>query len=127
MPTPRRSSLPSRRSLLRGGLGAAALTALPGVARAGTVRSALVTGYKVKNLTGPAETGRFAAPWTDLGIPARCPDGSILFVCGDTFDGGGFGGPDWRAPVGLRSSSADLNNLTIDGAVGGSHANGLVP
>lgn len=125
-------SVPSRRSVLSAGLGAAALAALPGSAaragtRAGTVRPDLISGYKVKNLTGPAETGQFAAPWTDLGIPARCPNGSILFVCGDTFDGGGVGGPDWRAPVGLRSSSADLNNLRIDDSVGGAHANGLVP
>lgn len=116
----------SRRTILSAGLGAGALAALPGRALA-AVRPAFISGYKVKNLSGLAETGPFAAPWTDLGIPARCPDGSILFVCGDTFDGGGVGGPDWRAPVGLRSSSADLNSLTIDGAVGGSHADGLVP
>jgi len=115
-----------RRSVLGAGLGAAALAALPRAAR-GAVRPAVIGGNKVRNLTGPAETGQFAAPWTDLGIPARCPDGSILFVCGDTFDGGGVGGPDWRAPVGLRSSSSDLNNLRVDGSVGGSHAVGLVP
>jgi hypothetical protein len=116
----------SRRSVLGAGLGAAALAAIP---RAGdaAARPALVSGSKVRNLTGPAETGRFAAPWTDLGIPARCPDGSILFVCGDTFDGGGVGGPDWRAPVGLRSSGSDLTTIRIDGSVGGSHAVGLVP
>ncbi len=93
----------------------------------GTVRPAAVTGFKVRDLTGPAQTGRFAAPWTDLGIPARCPDGSLLFVCGDTFDGGGVGGPDWRAPVGLRSSSANLDTVTVDGCVGGTSAVGLVP
>ncbi len=124
----------SRRSVLGAGLGAAlgaAGLAAASPARAaepaGTRAPAFVSGSKVRNLTGPAETGAFAAPWTDLGIPARCPDGTMLFVCGDTFDGSGVGGPDWRAPVGLRSSSADLGSLVIDGSVGGSHANGLVP
>ncbi|WP_328902576.1 DUF4185 domain-containing protein [Streptomyces sp. NBC_00441] len=118
---------PSRRTLLRTGAGAALAAA--GLAAGAPAASAasLVTGGKVRNLTGPAETGRFAAPWTDLGIPARCPDGSTLLVCGDTFDGGGVGGPDWRAPVGLRASGASPGSLVIDGSVGGAHAEGLVP
>ncbi|MGD3109930.1 DUF4185 domain-containing protein [Streptomyces sp. YGL11-2] len=86
---------------------------------------------KVKNLSGPAETGPFASPWTDLGIPVRCPNGTMLFVGGDTFNGDHVPRPgeapdDWRAPVGLRSGSADLNNLRIDGSVGGNHAVSLV-
>ncbi|WP_405817576.1 DUF4185 domain-containing protein [Streptomyces sp. NBC_00838] len=122
-----RPVLTSRRSLLRsaaaGGLAAAGITTgAPGAAAA-----ARITGAKVRDLTGPALTGRFAAPWTDLGIPARCPDGSMLFVCGDTFDGGGVGGPDWRSPVGLRSSNAAPASLVIDDSVGGSRAVGLVP
>ncbi len=142
MPTPPQSSEPnppghpgvtSRRSLLRAALGtAAAAGGLSVAAPAGAVgrtRPAprVVGGTKIKDLTGPAETGQFAAPWTDLGIPALCPDGTVLFVCGDTFDGSGVGDSDWRAPVGLRSSSADLDSIVIDGSVGGSHANGLVP
>lgn len=129
----------SRRSMLKGGvataLGVGGLAIGGGRAFASSgsgggasgVGPEAITGAKVKNLTGPAETGQFAAPWTDLGIPARCPDGSLLFVCGDTFDGDGVGAADWRAPVGLRSSSADLGSVTIDGSVGGAHANGLVP
>jgi Domain of unknown function (DUF4185) len=124
--------------LLAGGTRAHAATPASGAAVAsgaatgpsaglGTVTPAVITGSKIANLTGPAETGQFAAPWTDLGIPARCPDGSLLFVCGDTFDGSGVGGPDWRAPVGLRSSSSNLSSVRIDGAVGGSHAVGLIP
>lgn len=116
-----------RRTVLAGLLGAAAGGGGLLGARTAAAAPAALQASKVKNLTGPAETGRFAAPWTDLGIPARCPDGSLLFVCGDTFDGGGVGGPDWRAPVGLRSSSANLNAVTVDGSVGGSHAVGLVP
>ncbi|MDI5961971.1 DUF4185 domain-containing protein [Streptantibioticus silvisoli] len=139
--------LTSRRAVLRAGAAGAATVvagALTGPAyaadRAGTVRAAgtagtgpgpahpdLITGTRVRDLTGPAQTGQFAAPWTDLGIPALCPDGTMLFVCGDTFDGAGVGDTDWRAPVGLRSSSADLGSLVIDGSVGGSHAEGLVP
>ncbi|MFD6043995.1 DUF4185 domain-containing protein [Streptomyces koyangensis] len=126
---------PSRRALLRGAAGGGlALTGLaaaaPGAnatARAPGAPGARAIGAKVRDLTGPAQTGRFGAPWTDLGIPARCPDGSMLLVCGDTFDGGGVGGPDWRSPVGLRSSNADPAALTVDGCVGGGRAVGLVP
>jgi hypothetical protein len=107
-------------------LGGGIVATTPGVARAAGASPAAITGGKIKNLTGPAETGAFAAPWTDLGIPALCPDGSMLFVCGDTFDGSGVGASDWRAPVGLRSSSSKLDSLTIDGSVGGAHANALV-
>ncbi|MER5982274.1 DUF4185 domain-containing protein [Streptomyces sp. NPDC001787] len=121
----------SRRSLLRAGTGAALAAAgiAAGTAPAdATGRGArLITGAKIRNLTGPAETGRFAAPWTDLGIPARCPDGTMLLVGGDTFDGGGVGGPDWRAPVGLRARNPSLGSLVIDDSVGGAHAESLVP
>jgi hypothetical protein len=88
---------------------------------------AKIMARKVKELTGPAQTGRFGTPWADLGIPVACPDGSMLFVCGDSFDGDRAPGTDWRAPVGLRSSSSALDALTIDGSVGGPHAIGLVP
>ena len=116
-------------------MGAAAVSAMwPGAAGAApggvtaTAKAPMaITGAKVRNLTGPAETGRFASPWTDLGIPARTPNGTMFYACGDTFDGGGVGGPNWRSPVGLRSSSTDLGALTIDGAVGGDSARGLVP
>ncbi|HEY3505953.1 MAG TPA: DUF4185 domain-containing protein [Actinocatenispora sp.] len=123
----------ARRTVLRAGLGlaagAAALT-VPGsaaAARPGTNRPLAIGGTKIRNLTGPAETGGYAAPWADLGIPARCPDGSMLFVCGDTFDGATVGAADWRAPTGLRSSNGNPAAIAIDGSVGGSHAVGLVP
>ncbi|MFF2013654.1 DUF4185 domain-containing protein [Streptomyces sp. NPDC058195] len=127
----------SRRTLLKIGIGAAVGAGMVGPgARAATAGgpgdpSSPTLAVKVKNLSGPDETGPFASPWTDLGIPVLCPDGTMLFVGGDTFDGDRMpqpGGPDgdWRAPVGLRSSSADLNSLRIDGSVGGAHANGLV-
>ncbi|MFI7090135.1 DUF4185 domain-containing protein [Streptomyces lydicus] len=127
----------SRRKLLKIGLGVAvgagAVGSGTGVAVAGGPGdpSSPTFATKVRNLSGPAETGPFASPWTDLGIPALCPDGTMLFVGGDTFNGDHVPRPgepadDWRAPVGLRSGSADLNNLRIDGSVGGGHAKGLV-
>src|SRR4051794_16939691 len=84
---------PSRRTVVAAGLGLATAAAAVGGGRAGAAPAPAmaVTGSKVRNLTGPDETGQFAAPWTDLGIPARCPDGTMLFVCGDTFDGDGVG------------------------------------
>ena len=134
-----RKPIISRRAVLRAGLGVVAGAgavavgaATPGTARAGNLP--VVAAYKVRDLTGPALTGQFAAPWTDLGIPVRCPDGSMLFVCGDTFDGPVVPDTqrpaalsDWRAPVGLRSANGDPNALVIDGSVGGGHAESLVP
>nr|WP_233521446.1 DUF4185 domain-containing protein [Streptomyces triticagri] len=116
------------RSSAGAALGVTALAGVTGPAQSAAAAPRAITGTKIRNLTGPAETGRFAAPWTDLGIPVRCPDGTLLHVCGDTFDGDGVGGPDWRSPVGLRSSGSDLDGgLVIDGSVGGEHAVGLVP
>ncbi|GHF69923.1 hypothetical protein GCM10018790_54790 [Kitasatospora xanthocidica] len=123
---------PSRRRLLKIGFGVAA-----GVAAIGSGAPAAVAGgpndptlptiaTKVKNLSGAAETGPLGAPWTDLGIPVRCPDGSMLFVCGDTFSGNGVGDGEWNAPVGLRSSNSDPNNLRIDGIVRGAYGISLV-
>ncbi|MEV8561957.1 DUF4185 domain-containing protein [Streptomyces sp. NPDC051917] len=122
---------PSRRTLLAAGLGLATAAAVSAAsappAAAAITRATTITGTKIRNLTGPDETGRFAAPWTDLGIPVTCPDGTMLFVCGDTFDGAGVGGPDWRSPVGLRARRPDPDYLVIDDSVGGAHAVGLVP
>ncbi|MEV6975000.1 DUF4185 domain-containing protein [Kitasatospora sp. NPDC093806] len=123
---------PSRRTALKVGLGV-----VVGAGAIGTRAPAAIANgpfdptsptiaVKVKNLSGPAETGRFGAAWTDLGIPVRCPDGSMLFVCGDTFAGDRVGAGEWNAPVGLRSGSADLNNLRIDGIVQGAHGISLV-
>ncbi|MFE3654632.1 DUF4185 domain-containing protein [Streptomyces sp. NPDC059101] len=122
----------SRRKLLKIGIGVAAGAGVVGsvtpIAMAGGPNdpSSPTFATKVKNLSGSVETGPFGAPWTDLGIPVRCPNGTMLFVCGDTFSGAQEGAGDWHAPVGLRSSSADVNNLRIDGSVGGAHARSLV-
>lgn len=118
-------SLDRRTLLIAGaGVGAAAtgVAALaPGLAKAAPLPA--VAG-RVGTLTGPAETGRFGAPLTDLGIPVRCPNGTLLYVCGDTFDGAWVGQGNWRSPIGLRSNRADG---VVTGAVGGSFARGLVP
>ncbi|WP_314172066.1 DUF4185 domain-containing protein [Streptomyces winkii] len=114
------------------GQGAAhAATGSPGASanvRAGaTAGPRAINGTKIKNLTGPQETGAFGAQWTDLGIPVLSPGGGMLYLAGDTYDGEVALEGDWRAPVALRSSSTDPASLTIDGSVGGAHAKGLVP
>jgi len=128
-----RLSRVSRRTLLRAGIGVAVGSGLAGTATAVFANSGSDSGIpgatlatKIANLSGPDETGPFGAAWSDLGIPARCPDGTMLFVGGDTWDGSGVGDGDWRAPVALRSGNADPNGIHIDGAVGGAHAVGLV-
>lgn len=117
---------PTRRAVLGSGM-TAALTGVLGVSAARRPAAAATGATKIQDLSGPAQTGQFATPWSDLGIPARCPDGSMLFVGGDSFDGPDIHGGNWRAPVGLRSSSSILGSLTIDSAVGGGSAVGLVP
>ncbi len=127
-----RTGRPSRRELLRIGLGAAVGVGAVGAGAPTAVANgpydptAPTVATKVRNLSGPLETGPFGAPWTDLGIPVRCPDGTMLFVCGDTFDGDRVGEGRWNAPVGLRSSNANPGSLRIDGVVRGAHDISLV-
>ncbi|MGO1974901.1 MAG: DUF4185 domain-containing protein [Propionibacteriaceae bacterium] len=78
---------------------------------------------KVADLTGPGLTTRFRMEATDLGIPATTPDGRTLWVFGDTFEQAHVGGGWWRSPVGLYSTTTDLNTgVTWSGAVGGDAA-----
>ncbi|MER7669764.1 DUF4185 domain-containing protein [Kitasatospora sp. NPDC096128] len=127
-----RTGGPSRRQLLKIGIGVAVgagavASGAPAALANGPYDPASPTiATKLKNLSGPVETGPVGAPWTDLGIPVQCPDGTMLFVCGDTFDGDQVFTGQWNAPVGLRSSSADLNNLRIDGIVRGAYGISLV-
>ena len=75
---------------------------------------------KIKDLTGPGITTAYRMEATDLGIPVRTPDGRILFVFGDTFENARVGDGWWRSPVGLYSTTTDLNaGITWSGAVGG--------
>lgn len=115
----------TRRALFIAGAGAAAVGGL-NITRASHASAQGLPGipYRVHTLTGPEQTGAFGAAWTDLGIPVRCPNGSLLYIGGDTYDGGYMGEGDWRCPVGLRSGRPDG---VIDGSVGGPHATSLVP
>lgn len=91
----------------------------------------VLNARKIADLSGPQQTGPFASPWSDLGIPALCPDGTMMFIAGDTFNGPGlgvlFGGYDWRSPVGFRARNTALDTLKIESCVGGSHAVQLIP
>lgn len=89
----------SRRSVLKG---AAAVPV------AGLLALQAVVTTKVKDLTGPGLTDRFRMAGTDLGIPARTPDGRTLYVFGDTFEQARVGGGWWRSPVGLWSTTTNL-------------------
>ncbi|MGH8792457.1 MAG: DUF4185 domain-containing protein [Stackebrandtia sp.] len=81
---------------------------------------------KMGDLTGPDLTTRFRMEATDLGVPARTPDGRLLFVFGDTFESAQVGGGWWRSPVALWSETSDLNAVvTWSGAVGGDAAQQL--
>src|SRR5438874_13136252 len=83
----------SRRKLLKIGIGVAmgagVVASSAEVAMAGGPNdpTSPTLATKVKNLTGPVETGSVAAPWTDLGIPVLCPNGTMLFVGGHTLNG----------------------------------------
>lgn len=78
-----------------------------------------LTATFIGDLTGTAYTGRFRVGGTDLGMPARTPDGRMLFIFGDTYAEDTSAGTFPRAPVGLYSSTTDLNSKVVfDGAVG---------
>ncbi|AKU15559.1 DUF4185 domain-containing protein [Luteipulveratus mongoliensis] len=129
--------VPSRRAVLRGTVGAAAAAALGGAtikgasaAERGSSRTQMPIGGTsatlLQDLTGPDLTSRFDAPFTDLGIPVRCADGSMLFIGGDTYAGTDVLQGRWSCPVGLRSSSRVIDELAIDSCVGGDRVRQLV-
>ncbi|MFN8492704.1 MAG: DUF4185 domain-containing protein [Caldilineaceae bacterium] len=73
----------------------------------------------VKRLTGAdLDTARrWNVGGTDLGIPYVLENGSIGYLFGDTFSGPWPGGPDWRAPVMLRSNvDPQSNDIVFDSA-----------
>ncbi|MEV0373990.1 DUF4185 domain-containing protein [Streptomyces sp. NPDC050636] len=109
---------------LLGGVGAMQAVAGPGGGSARKKTKALNVSL-VKDLTGPGITDRFGMAATDLGVPARAPDGRLLFVFGDTWEDQPFGN-DWRAPVALYSETTDLaQGIEWSGAVGGDRAQQL--
>lgn len=117
----------SRKSFLRASMtaglavaGAGAMTAL-GPA---TPASAAPSVQKIKVIAGTGTAPVYGVGATDLGIPARCPDGRNLYIFGDTF-ADRFGGANWRSPVGLYSPSSSGNPIFFNGAVGGPTAKQL--
>ena len=109
-----------RSTFLKAAVGAGVLAAVPGRALGSTQA---VQTNKVADLTGPGLTDRFRMAATDLGIPARTPDGRLLFMFGDTFEEARVGGGWWRSPVALWSTTTDLGGgVKWSGAVGGDAA-----
>ncbi|MEU3229193.1 DUF4185 domain-containing protein [Nocardiopsis alba] len=91
-------------------------------------RGAALEVTKMGDLTGPGLTTRFRMEATDLGIPARTPDGRLLFVFGDSFENAVVGGGWWRSPTALYSTTTDPNHgIEWSGAVGGEAAQQLWP
>lgn len=127
----------SRSTFLKGAAGAVlgAGTVLGGMGTAAasrTSRSPRSKGpvaSKVRDLTGPEETGRFRMAAADRGIPVQGLDGRLLFVFGDAWERpraltGGW----WRSPVALWSDTTKLDEgVTWSGAVGGKAARQLWP
>jgi hypothetical protein len=133
----------SRSMLLRGGavaagaatLGAAGATQLATAPQADALGVRPNPHYRrpritrLKTVTGPGETTRFRMEATDLGIPATTPDGRILTIFGDTFEGAKVGNGDWRSPVGLYADPRRPLGAGVrwTGAVGSDdHADQLV-
>jgi hypothetical protein len=86
----------------------------------------------VRDITGPGITSRFGFNGTDLGIAFQLPNGSGMYLFGDTFNGPCPSPGGWRAPAALRSqtgftSGTELaNGIEWDNAVGGAYAKELV-
>ena len=111
----------SRRAILQGAValgaafGAAAVAAPPAAAGPLTVT-------RMKVLAGTQSPVQYGVGATDLGIPARTPDGRLLFLFGDTW-ADTLGGTNWRSPVALYSSTTDLTAGVVFNGCGGAGAN----
>lgn len=117
----------SRRGILQG---AAALGAglLAATATARPASAAALTVDRIKVLAGTQSAVQYGIGATDLGIPARTPDGRLLFMFGDTW-ADYVGGSNWRSPVALYSSTTDLaDGVVFNGSAGaGSETQGAAP
>jgi len=71
----------------------------------------------VRDITGPGITSRFGLEGTDLGIPFELPNGSGMYLFGDTFNGPQPGSPGWRSPVGLRSQTGFTQGTNLSGGI----------
>lgn len=88
----------------------------------------MTLAHKVRDLTGPGHTDRFAIGGTDLGATAVAPDGRLVSVFGDTFAEATVGGPGWRSPVVLFAEPGAIGEgLRWTGSAGpGEHAGQVV-
>ena len=102
------------------GLGVAGMQLGPLTAPA----SAAPSVTRMGEVTGPGITSGWGVTSTDLGIPARTPDGRILAIFGDTWSEQGVGNGDWRSPVGLYADPQRplAEGIAWTGAVGGDYA-----
>jgi hypothetical protein len=93
---------PSKDGISRGSFlalgGAAAAAAGLGAVGLSAPAHAAPSVQRLGEVTWPGRTDRFGANATDLGIPALTPDGRLLTVFGDTFDGPAALHGDNRAP-----------------------------
>ncbi|AJT40734.1 DUF4185 domain-containing protein [Psychromicrobium lacuslunae] len=116
----------SRKAFVTAAAGSLAAVGLGASAVAPAQAAGPIVVKKVKDLTGPGLTTAYRMEATDLGIPARTPDGRTLYVFGDTFEQAHVGGGWWRSPVALWSNTTDLaSGVTWSGAVGGAAAEQL--
>ncbi|MGN7860083.1 DUF4185 domain-containing protein [Microbacterium sp. 22303] len=111
----------TRRSLLQGALAAGAAF---GVSALGVSPAAAagLTVTRMKVLAGTQAGVQYGIGATDLGIPARTPDGRLLFMFGDTW-ADTVGGTNWRSPVALYSSTTDLTTGVVFNGAAGAGAN----
>ncbi|WP_205678817.1 DUF4185 domain-containing protein [Brachybacterium endophyticum] len=140
---PRDAAVP-RSSVLRGGalalgagtLGAAALVQARGAQRADAAPRPRPNPHyrrprvsRIATLSGPGVTSDYGFEATDLGVPCRTPDGRILAVFGDTFEGAKVGSGRWTSPVALYAKDRrrpSASGLRWSGAVGGERAEQLI-
>lgn len=118
----------SRRSLLQGGVALGAAFAAAGLAAPTPAAAAGLTVSRIKVLAGTQSPVQYGIGATDLGIPARTPDGRMLFMFGDTW-ADTVGGANWRSPVALYSSTTNLAaGVTFNGSAGaGANTQGVAP
>ncbi|WFR70958.1 DUF4185 domain-containing protein [Prescottella defluvii] len=82
----------------------------------------------VKNLTGGRRTGSWGVGGTDLAIPVRLSDGRFGYFCGTPSSSEFPGGPGWRSPVMLRSTTTNLDaGIVFSSAAGGGYAKEILP
>ncbi|WP_170957744.1 DUF4185 domain-containing protein [Brachybacterium timonense] len=93
----------------------------------GSVKGSTVT--RLGNVTGPGVTTDVAMERTDIGIPARCPDGRTLVVFGDSYASWYKPHQKQMSPTGLYAEPDQPADqaLSWSGAVGGDTAQQMLP